>query len=134
MQCGTPAGAAGEGAHADGREAPGLRSRRPFDTRAGRGRSAARPGPQRRGARAARARAPPRLLHAARHRCSRPQDAEDAVQEALRIALERRATIRPATAFAYVATIAMHESSRLRRLAERTRSLDAPIDAGGRSY
>src|SRR5204862_1129763 len=71
------------------------------------------------------------LLAAARQRCSRPQDAEDAVQEALRIALERRATIYPATAFAYVATVAMHESSRLRRGAERTRSPDAPTGAGG---
>ena len=69
------------------------------------------------------------LLAAAHLRCSRPQDAEDAVQEALRIALERRTTIRPATAFAYVATIAMHESSRLRRLAERARSLDTPVGA-----
>ena len=66
------------------------------------------------------------LLHAAAHRSRSAQDAEDAVQEALRIAFERRASIRPATAFAYVAVIAMHEAGRLRRIAERTRSLDAP--------
>ena len=66
------------------------------------------------------------LLHAAAHRSRCAQDAEDAVQEALRIAFERRASIRPATAFAYIAVIAMHEASRLARIVERTRSLDAP--------
>jgi DNA-directed RNA polymerase specialized sigma24 family protein len=66
------------------------------------------------------------LLALARRRTRSRQDAEDAVQEALVIAFERRARIRPQTALAYIGVIAQHEASRLRRQAERCHSLDRP--------
>jgi DNA-directed RNA polymerase specialized sigma24 family protein len=69
------------------------------------------------------------LLHAARRGTHCREDAEDAVQEALARAFERRRAIRPATAFAYIAVIAIHEATRLRRLAARCDSLDVPVCA-----
>jgi RNA polymerase sigma factor (sigma-70 family) len=69
------------------------------------------------------------LLTIARRRARSDQDAEDAVQQALAIAFTHPEHIRPQTALAYVAVIAQHEASRLRRQAERLRSLDQPLHA-----
>jgi DNA-directed RNA polymerase specialized sigma24 family protein len=71
------------------------------------------------------------LLRAARRATPRREEAEDAVQEALAIAYERRAQIRPDTAFAYIAVIARHEASRLRGDAEQCWSLDRPWPSAG---
>jgi DNA-directed RNA polymerase specialized sigma24 family protein len=67
------------------------------------------------------------LLTIARPRVGTDQDAEDAVQEALVIAFTHRERIRPQTALAYVAVVAQHEASRLRRQTERLQSLDEPL-------
>jgi DNA-directed RNA polymerase specialized sigma24 family protein len=69
------------------------------------------------------------LLTIARRRARTDQDAEDAVQQALAIAFAHRERIRSQTALAYVAVIAQHEASRLRRQSERLRSLDQPLHA-----
>jgi DNA-directed RNA polymerase specialized sigma24 family protein len=69
------------------------------------------------------------LLTIARRRARSEQDAEDAVQQALAIALTHHERIRPQNALAYVGVIAQHEASRLRRQAERLRSLDQPLHA-----
>src|SRR4051812_32120241 len=71
------------------------------------------------------------LLALARRRARSRQDAEDAVQEALVIAFTHRERIRSQTAIAYVAVVAQHEASRLRRQSERLTSLDqAPGGSG----
>src|SRR3954449_11636292 len=71
------------------------------------------------------------LLAFARRRARNRQDAEDAVQEALVIAFNHRERIRAQTAIAYVAVVAQHEASRLRRQSERLTSLDqAPAGSG----
>jgi DNA-directed RNA polymerase specialized sigma24 family protein len=67
------------------------------------------------------------LLTIARRRAGTDQDAEDAVQEALVIAFTHRDRIRTQTALAYVAVVAQHEASRLRRQTERLLSLDRPL-------
>jgi DNA-directed RNA polymerase specialized sigma24 family protein len=69
------------------------------------------------------------LLTIVRRRARTDQDAEDAVQEALVIAFTHRDRIRPQTALAYVAVVAQHEASRLRRQSERLLSLDQPVHA-----
>ncbi len=69
----------------------------------------------------------PVLLANARRRARTSQDAEDAVQEALAIAFAVRERIRAPTALAYIAVIAQHEASRLRRHADRCWSLDEPV-------
>ena len=71
------------------------------------------------------------LLAFARTRARTREDAEDAVQQALTIALRVRERIHTATAVAYVGVIARHEASRLRAEAERHRSLDQPLAATG---
>jgi DNA-directed RNA polymerase specialized sigma24 family protein len=67
------------------------------------------------------------LLGFARRRARNHQDAEDAVQEALTIAFQIRERIRTESAVAYIAVTAGHEASRLRRHADRHRSLDQPL-------
>ena len=67
------------------------------------------------------------LLAMAQRRARTRADAEDAVQEALAIAFAVRERIRAPTALAYIAVIAQHEASRLRRHADRCWSLDEPV-------
>src|SRR3954452_5005573 len=74
------------------------------------------------------------LLAFARRRARTRQDAEDAVQEALVIAFRHRQRIRSQTAVAYVAVVAEHEASRLRRQSDlvadaRAADPDAVMDA-----
>jgi DNA-directed RNA polymerase specialized sigma24 family protein len=69
----------------------------------------------------------PRLLAVARRYARTRADAEDAVQEALAIALAVRERIRSESAAAYVAVIAQHEASRFGRRFDRLRSLDQPV-------
>ena len=71
------------------------------------------------------------LLAMAQRRARTRADAEDAVQEALAIAFAVRERIRVSTAVAYIAVIAQHEASRLRRHADRLRSLDRLVPGAG---
>ncbi len=71
------------------------------------------------------------LLAFARSRARSREDAEDAVQQALTVALRVRERIDATTAIAYIGVIARHEATRLREAAERHRSLDQPLTANG---
>jgi DNA-directed RNA polymerase specialized sigma24 family protein len=74
----------------------------------------------------------PALLACARRRARTNEDAEDAVQQALAIALGVRERIRAETAVAYISVIARHEAIRLSEERDRHRSLDQPLSANGR--